>query len=602
MKQINLKYPLYLFIAIFVAKFGYVIVESFYNYYVLVTTTSADVTIEKLEDLNENGHLISAFGLTVLLVPLYYFFVKNKDDKIIYTTLSIATIVTFISVYNLLNVAVDNIVSSNKEKRYDAFYITLFKYGLLNNKFAYNSFIDSKKIADNNLSVNDRILLTNSFLLLHADQKLIDRLRKRGKEVVADMYIEKYAKDDYDTKYKAFKKATEDISKLWREFNKARAKLDSEIKQADDKTKLKKAYKKLLSNLKQSYYDYKHGWEKVDKEIAKRTTKSELDKVGEKLVKYFKYQNYDSAKEKYRKAMYANFGHYVKPSRWKDENGELTYTHVKQVITDEILKKAGKKLTNLPKGMSQKQFANYYEVKVEVSKRLKQKGIQIPYEFNYTFKEFKKYYEIAVNRKINQAPKIFYKKLRKKIGKNDLKLDMDWHGFVHSNYIRYKVKLYVDATNKKDIQTVLNVIESKDLGNFKKMLYIPKIIKQIEEKYEYTKEDFLDAHKAAKIGDESIKALYIPPFALAVSIIALLLNLVTILGMSLKATKIVPSKAILVLQVMFIVVIIATPMVTKHDSFNNPMIEKISNDDIKTYLKFLNWISYYETINSDLHK
>jgi len=39
--------------------------------------------------------------------------------------------------YNLLNYAIDSIVESNKEKRHDAYYVNIFKYGILNNIFAY---------------------------------------------------------------------------------------------------------------------------------------------------------------------------------------------------------------------------------------------------------------------------------------------------------------------------------------------------------------------------------------------------------------------------------------------------------------------------------
>jgi len=598
----NLKYPLYLFLAILLAKIGYVVVESFYNYYVLTTTTQAEVTVKTLEDLNENGHLISAFGLSVLLVPFFYYLVKDKDTKTIYATLGAISIVTFITMYNLLNIAVDKIVSSNKDKRYDAFYITLFKYGMLNNKFSYDSFIDSKKIANNNLDVNDRILLSNSFLLLHADQKLIDKLKQRGKEVVADMYIKKHAQKDYDTKYIAFTDATTQIASLWKEFNIAREKLDTKIKKAEDKAKLKQAHKKLIQTLKKNYKAYIDGYEELNSRLEKETSQNSLNNTYNKLSKYFRYESYDKAKRNYRESMYDSFGHFIEPNIWKDSSGNLTTTHIKKVITDEIMKKAKDKLQGLPMGLSQREFALHIDVKIKLSKRLKRDGIEIPYEFDYSYKQFKKYYTIAVNKKLNKAPKIFYKKLEDKLGKNDLKLDMDWHSFINSKYIRDKISSKVKVSDPKDIANILKAIESKDLGNFKKMVYLPKVIKKIEDEYEFTKTDFLDGHKADKKGDEAIKALYIPPFALAVSILALLLNLVTVLGMSLEATRKVPKKAIFAIKIMFVGGIILTPLVSKYDGFKNPLIEKVSNKDIKTYLSFLNWISYYESINSNWHK
>ena len=598
----NLKYPIYLFVAILVAKFGYVVVESFYNYYVLTTTTSANITQKTLKNLNENGHLISAFGLTALLVPLYYLLVKKQKDEVVYTTLALSSIVTFFLMYSLLNVAVDKIVESNKDQRYNAFYITLFKYGLLDNRFVYNSFIENKKIVNNKLDVNDKILLTNTFLLLHADQKLIDKLRQRGKNIVADMYIQKYAQDDYNQKYEAYKQTTLQMTNLWKEFNQAREKLNTDIKKLEDKKTVKKAYKKLISSLKRNYKNYKNGWTEVENTIKKETSSTNVSNTREKLSKYFRYKRHNKAKKQYEDTMYKNFGHYIEPSVWLDSNNNLTNYQIKKVIIDEIMKKAKPKLKGLPKGLSSREFANHIDVKSEVSQKLKKQGILIPYDFDYKYSSFEKYYMITINKKINQIPKIFYSKLEKKIGKNDLKLSMGWENFLHSGYIRKQIESKLSIHNKKDVDTIIKVIDTKDLANFKKMIYLPKVVDKIEAEYEYSKEDFLDGHIASKKGDEAVKMLYIPPFALTVSILAILLNLVTILGMLLQYGTKLSSKSILIAKAIFVAMILLTPTLSKYDGFDNKLIEKVSNNDIKTYLKFLNWISYYESINSNLHK
>ena len=131
----NLKYPLYLFIALIVAKFGYIIVESFYNYHVLVTTTNAELNKDVIEELNRNGHRISSIGITLLLIPFFYLVVKKFSHNIIYSTIAITTIATYFFTYNMLNHTIDYIVESNKEKRHDAYYVNIFKYGILNNIF-----------------------------------------------------------------------------------------------------------------------------------------------------------------------------------------------------------------------------------------------------------------------------------------------------------------------------------------------------------------------------------------------------------------------------------------------------------------------------------
>ncbi len=219
LKSSNLKYPLYLFIAILVAKFGYIIIESFYNYHVLTVTTSPSLTKETIEELNTNGHRISAIGITLLLIPFLYLMVKRFNKNIMIGLLTIMSITTYLVSFEGLNVVVDKIVQENKDKRHDAYYVNIFKYGILNNIFAYNSFIDNNKIQNNTIDVNDRILLTNTFLLLHADKKLISKLKERGKEKVADLYIDRNAKEDYQLKFNQFKDASQEIAILWNKLN-----------------------------------------------------------------------------------------------------------------------------------------------------------------------------------------------------------------------------------------------------------------------------------------------------------------------------------------------------------------------------------------------
>ncbi|MDQ7061784.1 MAG: hypothetical protein Q9M43_11960 [Sulfurimonas sp.] len=383
MKTNHLKYPLYLFIAILSAKGLYVIVESFYNYYVLVTTTSADLNEASIESLNINGHRISSVGITLLFLPLFYFLLRKKAQKTMYISLAIASLFTYTLTYNMLNKAVDYIVETNKEKRHDAYYINIFKYGVLNNIFSYNSFIDSKKIKDGNIDVNDRILLTNSFLLLHADEKIISKLKERGKEVVADIYISKYKQEDYDNKFKAFKSATLELKGSWRDFNEARKKLDAELKNSENEQAIKKAHKELKSSLKRQYDKYKETWKKVDKVIAQETSQAKLKKIKKELSRYFDYQGRTSVENKYKEKMNEQFGHYIEPKRWKNSNRKLTLASIKKVIEVEILKTAKQKAKGIQRGLNAKQFFNHLDVKIKVSNRLRAKGIEIEVDFDY---------------------------------------------------------------------------------------------------------------------------------------------------------------------------------------------------------------------------
>jgi len=133
------------------------------------------------------------------------------------------------------------------------------------------------------------------------------------------------------------------------------------------------------------------------------------------------------------------------------------------------------------------------------------------------------------------------------------------------------------------------------------MVYLPKIKKDINKKI-YKKKDFEDGGIAAQKGDDAIKLLYVPPFALAVSIIALLLNIITVFSMWLLLTHIIPKKGIFVAKTMLIVFLGIAPLISQQEAFGNKLLEKVNVSEVGAYLKFLTWISFYEKLNAKIHK
>jgi len=599
LKFSKLKYPLYLFLFILIAKVGYVVVESYYNYHVLTVTTSPSLSKEAVEELNLNGHRISALGITLLLIPFLYLLVKKLKTKKMISYLIGLSIFTYLLSFQTLNIIVDEIVETNKEKRHDAYYVNIFKYGILNNIFTYNSFIDNSKIINNNIDVNDRILLTNSFLLLYADKKLIAKLKERGKDKVADLYIDRELKDDYTMKFKAFKEASTNISELWNKLNENRKKLKNQLSKLEE-NEMKKSYSKLVSNLKLNYTKYKTGWQKITNILEKETAPYKIRATQRDLNKYFRYQKYTKAQKQYKISMNNKFGHYIEPTRWKDSNNRVTKEQIELVITQEIMKTATKELGNMPQGLSALEFMYNDDTRLAVMKKLKENDILIPYEFNYSYKQYKKYFEIMANKTRKKAYNLFYTTLEKELGQNDLTLDMTWNKFIYSNYIKNRIKLKLNTTNKEDLNNMLLALKSKDLANFRKIIYLPKIKDKVNQMM-YKKDDFFDGNIAELKGDDAIKLLYIPPFALSVSIIALLLNLFTVFTMLLAITPI-PKKISLWLKISFIIIIISLPIISSYNKLENKLIKQSSTDKTKTYLNFLNWISYYEKLNSNFHK
>jgi hypothetical protein len=267
-----------------------------------------------------------------------------------------------------------------------------------------------------------------------------------------------------------------------------------------------------------------------------------------------------------------------------------------------MLKSIKERSKNLPQGLSAKEFFNHNSIKIEVAKRLKSKGMLIPLDFDYSYKQFKKYYILSVKKARSGGYSHFYNQLKERIGKNDLKLSYTWHQFINSSYIRNEISKKLHTDDKQEIDAIIKAIESRDFANFKTMVYKPRIVKEVN-KIMYSREDFKDGGKASKIGDDAIKLLYIPPFALLVSIIALLLNIVTVIGMLITLVSGKYGNYLsFVVRLSLYVLIVMLPSLLGYSAFlDNDLMQKVSQSEFSFYVDILNWLSYYEQLNAGLH-
>jgi len=597
----SVKYPFYLFGVILFSKIGYVVIESYYNFHVLSVTTDPSLTKDALEELNRNGHRISAVGITLLLIPFLYLIVKKLPQIKMLIMLCILSVTTYLLSYEALNTIVDKIVETNKDKRHDAYYVDILKYGILNNIFVYDSFVDSNRTKENNFTVDDKILLTNIFLLLYADKKVIDKLKERGKDAVVDLYIQRNLQEDYDKKYMQYVDASKEIEKNWNSFNQNRKKLKYDLSELKDENYIRESYNKMTKNLSNNYKKYEEVWGKVGECIREETRMWKISEIQKELKKYFMFQRYKNAQDRYKDEMNKRFGHFIEPIRWKDKNNNVTQEKIITVIKEDIIEKSRAKVGKLPRGLKFKEFIYHDETKRKVRKELKKQDILIPYDFDYSYKQFRRYFNIMASKKHNESFSKFYEELKKEIGSNDLKLSMVWKEYIYSDFIKKQIEKKLKLEKPEDLKNILKSLYSKDLGNFKRFVYLPPIKEKIEEQ-RYSKNDFHDGNKAEQDGDDAIKLLYIPPFALAVSIIALLLNILTVLSMILMLFTKYSSLKIRSIQFLSMLLLIILPFIFGSNTFiNNEIISQIESESIQSYLKFLEWINFYEKINYPLH-
>ncbi len=596
----SFKYPIVLFFALFALKIFYIVIESFYNYDVLDILTKANLTRGEIDSLNITGHQISSLGITLLLIPFFYMIIKNRRDAIVYISVMLFSIASYFSIYFILNKIVDGVVKIQQEKRHDAYYLNLFKYGILNNIFVYNSFVNSKEIQNNSLHVDSKIVLTNTFLALYADKKLINKIKERGKERIADIYISKQGKDEFEKEFEKFQDLSKKVSKYWKEYNSARKELKTELATLEKESDIKKAYQELQDRLLNRYKEYKKAYASINQKVEDETSLKKLNKIKPLLERYFKYQKYEKAQKQYREKMNSSFGHYIEPSKWLGGGDSISYYSMAKVIREEISKNVQDKI-GIEIGLSPKEFFNKDIVKIKVSQMLKEYNILIPYDFNYSYSQFKRYYLVMTSKKRKGAYSVFYNKLTDEIGENDLKLDANWKEFIYSEYLYNKIAKDSGLNDKKDINTIQDILFLKNLGNFKERIYLPKVIKKVE-KQMYTKDEFMTVEKVSLIGDDAIKLLYIPPMALSLSIVALLLNVITTFGMVMVLLNVRPKILAVFAKLTLAAVILFLPAISSQSEIDNKMLNRTTTEDMRNYIKFLGWISYWEKLNVKLHE
>ncbi len=134
----------YFLLTLIIAKLIYLGFESYYNGFVIDVVTSTHVDQDLLERLESFGNRISTVGITLLLIPFYYMLSKKFfefHNGVMIIVVILLTLTTYYGVHKGLNRAVFEIVKQNKDKRYESYYIELFKYGMLTGKLGYSSFI-----------------------------------------------------------------------------------------------------------------------------------------------------------------------------------------------------------------------------------------------------------------------------------------------------------------------------------------------------------------------------------------------------------------------------------------------------------------------------
>lgn len=597
----HIKYPVLLFFVLLFAKIIYIIVESQYNHEILETLTQASLDTRIIDELNEFGHRISSVGFTLLLVPLFYFIFKRYKTLTMYLLISLSSIVSYVTIKHSLNVLVDTIVEKHSDKRYNAYYTNIFKYGVLNGHFTYDSFIPSKNIREDTLTIEQKLLIINTFLITYADKALIDKLLSRGSDKISELYLDMDNDSEYEKSYEDFKKFSSEITQLWTRFAEERKNLSEQINKLEDESHIKTAYEEMQDDLKKEYKAYKLATKEIDEKVKEETAFFKLIGIEKELKKYFKYKKYKKAQLQYKEEMHERFGRYIESNRWCSDYVCPTKQKIIEVIKQEIEHKAQDKLQGIPSGLSFKTFLDHIQVKTKVAQKLKNKGMSIPKNFNYSYQQFKSHYISSLSKKKKMMIDTFYDAIQKELGENDIKLSDTWEDFVMSQYITKKIKKDKSDFDEKTLKRIQALLISKNIGNFREKVYLPSVQDEVTNQI-YTEDDFKNLPEAMKKGDDALKLLYVPPFALALSMVALLLNFVTVFVMIYMLFPASYKKVRFFVRPLLFLVLFLIPYAISPKIDTLLIKEAISdNPSMQRYLNFLSSLQMYEKINASFY-
>ena len=585
-------------LALIVAKLIYLGFESYYNGFVIDVVTSTHVDKDLLEKLESFGNRISSVGITLLLIPLYYLVVKKFFEfhqGVMVIVIIMLTVGTYFGIHKGLNRAVFEIVKQNKDKRYESYYIELFKYGMLTGKLGYSSFIPKENLDD--LSIYDKVMISNLFLLTQIDKDLIKKFVSRGKESFFDIYIHKYFQEDYNEARYRFEDMALRIQEDWDLYSDGIANVNKKFSKIDSKEELNIKYKKFTKNLKREYTKYRINVRQYTNVLNNNLDKS--PELNRELISYFVKDGSIMGKQEYEGIMERYFGHDINPARWCEGRICPATRMVAKVIEEETLSKWNRDHDNLPLNLTQKQFFKHPSVRRKVVDQLRKVGINVKSNFNYSKKEYIAGYMKTVDNHFQKQKRKLQKDFAEKTGIRNVRLGLSFDQFAS----QYKKEIMLQYKEKTYGRIMYQMILEGDLTGFYERLYKPMLRSKYYDQAFPEEADF--DIKLAEYGDTAIKMLYIPPFAIFMSLVAGLLNIVSVIVLIMflyfhkdSSMKLFTAKLAAKLLIFAALIYVPYTIGAKKDILAPyPVLETFEGSAYAPYMKTLNWLLVVEAIN-----
>ena len=523
------KFSTIFILVLILLKLTYLYFEIDYNGSLINLSTKYDIAEKELKDLEKYGHTLSSIGLTLLFLSFLYFFINifTKNKIIIFLFLAVTSAIIYLSIFQGLTALIEHIVKENRDKRFSSYYATNLKYKMLNKEMGYSSFIPKDRLG--NLSLEDKVIISNLFLLLMHDETLVDRIFDKKNELTESFLLEQ-KNEKMESSYKEaenkFNNKVKKINEAFDKYVEETKKVNTIIKNIDvKKSDIKKDYEDLKMNMfPKAYKQYTDQVNSFYKKVDLEVSPEKVNVHYNDLLKYFKNQKYSKAKKSYDKAMIKNFGYVIDPNAWCKDGYCPNKSKIIEVIKAEAFKKWDKE-SIYPIDLTQRDFFLHKETKRKIVNEINQKfGFDLKYDFNYSFDSFEKAYLRKIEKEQKNVQNKFENALDNSFGK-DIKAGLSYKEFAQT----WKPEI-IKEYGEKYGEILFKMIENKNTEGFYSEFYEPYFNEHHASKFIISKEDLTNNKEHEEKGDASIKSMYVIPFAISMSLVASVLNIVSVIG------------------------------------------------------------------------
>jgi hypothetical protein len=606
--------------------------ESAYNTIILDVVILREPTKEIFENIETLGHLLSASGVTLLVLPFLYFLSKrSKYRRPVFMLLS--SLAVFLTVYFSLNLIMEFIVKKNVSQRYPAYYLNVLKSGIANDILGYGDILRFDH-SSREFSVEEKVVLGNIFLLMHLKNKeVIDKISTTGIDNLIDFYYSKHHKTQFNEQNKQFMNLAGRLKVMYESYQEAQ--LSANKKYLSLSKDSHKDFLALKSSVKKKYLNYVSKISERDKDIDRRIYSIKNGDFGVQWEDFEKnYQkggrHRQAALDGYHSRIVNEFGYFIPHQKWCEQDSDikgfavaiiggffgrgnknglglncLNDFAVKKIVTDHF-KLIWEKKTDLPFSGIQgfDGFANLQSVKKEVISELHKNGIMVSASFSYSEKDYKKAYLKNLQKKTLAS----LQEVWKKNGLSGIKNELSFEKFVLSNEVKAIIKKEGTVYDDQEFLKVMKLIATNRTDRFHSEIFSPGLRHSLREDFALSKKDLHTF--AAQKGDDALKALYVPPIATMLSLVFGFLNAISLIALAIallamavfgasEKRALLLKKGVVAFAVILIIFLPAFSGKNYMDGFSSvkKSLSEHENGWVRNYFNILIWVLASEKYN-----